>query len=168
MWMNFFYIYWEFVWKPANVSNNHNCLQFQLLSDNYCTVLYLLSAESSLVFLPSREARCCSRASRRLLGACGRQRRVSHSLVKESTLIHTHKHVSNAHEVSANRNMLQAYSGKRCTGERRTSTETEERERKKRNLFLRKGLTCNKTLNSWQQTQTCEVIIYSPQKQNIT
>lgn len=30
---------------------------------------YLVSALSSLVFLPSREARCCSRASRRLLGA---------------------------------------------------------------------------------------------------
>lgn len=28
-----------------------------------------MSALSSLVFLPSREARCCSRASRRLLGA---------------------------------------------------------------------------------------------------
>jgi len=31
--------------------------------------VYLVSALSSLVFLPSREARCCSRASRRLLGA---------------------------------------------------------------------------------------------------
>jgi hypothetical protein len=32
-------------------------------------VQYLVSALSSLVFFPSREARCCSRASRRLLGA---------------------------------------------------------------------------------------------------
>lgn len=34
---------------------------------------YLVSAFSSLVFLPSREARCCSRASRRLLGAWNRR-----------------------------------------------------------------------------------------------
>lgn len=32
---------------------------------------YLLAVERSLSFLPSREARCCSRASRRELGAWG-------------------------------------------------------------------------------------------------
>lgn len=32
---------------------------------------YLLAMERSLSFLPSREARCCSRASRRELGALG-------------------------------------------------------------------------------------------------
>lgn len=31
---------------------------------------YLLAAVESLTFLPSKEAKCCSRASRRLLGAC--------------------------------------------------------------------------------------------------
>ena len=30
---------------------------------------YLLAAVESLTFLPSKEAKCCSRASRRLLGA---------------------------------------------------------------------------------------------------
>lgn len=34
---------------------------------------YLVSAFSSLVFLPSKDARCCSKASRRLLGAWNRQ-----------------------------------------------------------------------------------------------
>lgn len=32
---------------------------------------HLLAAVESLTFLPSKEAKCCSRASRRLLGACG-------------------------------------------------------------------------------------------------
>lgn len=31
---------------------------------------YLLAAVESLTFLPSKEAKCCSRASKRLLGAC--------------------------------------------------------------------------------------------------
>lgn len=31
---------------------------------------YLLAAVESLTFFPSKEAKCCSRASRRLLGAC--------------------------------------------------------------------------------------------------
>lgn len=42
---------------------------------------YLVSAFSSLVFLPSREARCCSKASRRLLGAWNRQDTADESLV---------------------------------------------------------------------------------------
>lgn len=32
--------------------------------------MYLLAAVESFTFLPSKEAKCCSRASRRLLGAC--------------------------------------------------------------------------------------------------
>lgn len=31
---------------------------------------HLLAAVESLIFFPSREAKCCSKASRRLLGAC--------------------------------------------------------------------------------------------------
>lgn len=31
---------------------------------------HLLAAVESFTFLPSKEAKCCSRASRRLLGAC--------------------------------------------------------------------------------------------------
>lgn len=38
---------------------------------------YLVSAFSSLVFLPSKDARCCSKASRRLLGAWARERQRS-------------------------------------------------------------------------------------------
>jgi len=32
--------------------------------------MHLLAAVESLIFFPSREAKCCSKASRRLLGAC--------------------------------------------------------------------------------------------------
>lgn len=35
----------------------------------------LLAAVESLTFLPSKEAKCCSRASRRLLGACSNKKR---------------------------------------------------------------------------------------------
>lgn len=41
----------------------------------------MVSAFSSLVFLPSRDARCCSRASRRLLGAWNRQDGANESLI---------------------------------------------------------------------------------------
>ncbi len=55
-----------------------------------CRISYLLSAESSLVFFPSREARCCSRASRRLLGACRRKRLFKISI--RTSLKGTHSH----------------------------------------------------------------------------
>ena len=32
-------------------------------------IMYLLAAVESLIFFPSKEAKCCSKASRRLLGA---------------------------------------------------------------------------------------------------
>lgn len=49
---------------------------------------YLLAAVESLTFLPSKEAKCCSRASRRLLGACcDREHTVSSSQTQITELL---------------------------------------------------------------------------------
>lgn len=53
---------------------------------------YLLAAVESLTFLPSKEAKCCSRASRRLLGACrDRKHTVSNFLRGRKCRLHGHQ-----------------------------------------------------------------------------
>lgn len=49
--------------------------------------MYLLAAVESLTFFPSNEAKCCSRASRRLLGAW----RYGNISLQASTHTHTHR-----------------------------------------------------------------------------
>lgn len=53
---------------------------------------YLLAAVESLTFLPSKEAKCCSRASSRLLGACrDRKHRVSEFLRCRKCCVYGHR-----------------------------------------------------------------------------
>lgn len=59
----------------SNIKRERQSLEIQGKDESYSEVVmggltYLLAAVESLTFLPSKEAKCCSRASRRLLGAC--------------------------------------------------------------------------------------------------
>ena len=61
--------------KETNANNAKEQLRGRIQGEK----THLLAAVESLTFLPSREARCCSRASNRLLGAWGQRNITSHT-----------------------------------------------------------------------------------------
>lgn len=74
LWLNPFYR------KSNQDKEKLNSLELELISSTPSEkslllfvlqrMMYLLAAVESLIFFPSKEAKCCSKASRRLLGAC--------------------------------------------------------------------------------------------------
>lgn len=60
-------------------------------NNNRAELKYLLAAVESLTFFPSKEAKCCSRASRRLLGAC-HERNQSQPLLETPKLLCVYRH----------------------------------------------------------------------------
>lgn len=65
---------WQMFWNACFSVNAYFRHKAWNISTSGCVCVclfvgYLVAVESSLIFLPSREAKCCSKASRRLLGA---------------------------------------------------------------------------------------------------